>query len=225
MPKRPRSYEGKGIVVRFELGRCIHAAECVKGLPDVFDPRRRPWIDPGKAEPDDIAKVVSRCPTGALTFERLDGGPGEDTPAGNRLSPVPDGPLYASGCFSVALPDGEVLEATRVALCRCGASENKPFCDNRHRVVAFRDDGRLGRNRLAPVPGDAESSEPAEAVRIEALPDGPLLVEGPVEVRSAVGREPEDAQVGRKGALCRCGASKNRPYCDGSHVEAGFRAP
>ena len=161
MPKKPRSYSTDAIVVRFELSRCIHAAECVKGLPDVFDPQRRPWIEPEKAEPDEIAEVVSRCPTGALTFERLDGRRGEEAPVENRLTPKPDGPIFAKGRFALVLPGGESLEATRVALCRCGASENKPFCDNRHREAGFQDDGRLGENRLAPLTDETESSPPS----------------------------------------------------------------
>lgn len=224
MSRKPHEYQGQEIVVKFDLGRCIHAAECVKGLPAVFEPDRRPWIEPDQADADAVAEVVSRCPTGALTFERLDGGPAEKTPEANQAVAVPNGPMFARGKLSLTLPDGQTLEASRLALCRCGASENKPFCDNRHLAVGFRDDGSLGENRLAPPGAESEDQETAK-VRLGTVPDGPVLFEGRLEVRAGTtAQDGADSQVGRKGALCRCGASRNRPYCDGSHVDAGFQA-
>ena len=74
---RTKSYEGEGIVINFELRRCIHAAKCVGGLPAVFDANRRPWIEAGNASADEIVRVVEQCPSGALTYERTDGGPAE----------------------------------------------------------------------------------------------------------------------------------------------------
>lgn len=136
---RARSYEGEGIVVRYELKRCIHAAECVRGLPTVFDPERRPWIEPGHADPDRVAEVVERCPTGALTYERTDRAAAEPAPAEGCIDLVTDGPLHVRGRIELRDPDGDVLwTGTRAALCRCGASRNKPFCDNAHRDVGFR---------------------------------------------------------------------------------------
>lgn len=223
MSKNPRGYQAEGIVVRFELARCIHAAECVRGLPEVFDPQRRPWIEPDRATPEDIARVVARCPTGALTYERLDGGAAEAEPRTNRATPMPNGPLFAHGDFRLSLAEGETLAATRLALCRCGASENKPFCDNRHKAAGFTDDGTLGANRMAPRAPDPDESEAAQPVQLSAAPDGPLLFAGPLEVGPSAA-EPSASQMGGKGALCRCGASRNRPYCDGSHVAAGFEA-
>lgn len=68
-----RPYEGRSITVTFEAGRCRHAAECVRGLPEVFDTGRRPWIQPDGADADRVAAVVRRCPSGALRYERTDG--------------------------------------------------------------------------------------------------------------------------------------------------------
>ena len=68
MKKKPRVYEGRDITVEYDAARCIHVAECVKGLPAVFDPNRRPWVDPDAATADEIAAVVRRCPTGALHY-------------------------------------------------------------------------------------------------------------------------------------------------------------
>ena len=67
---RPRSYRGSGITVTFDRGRCRHFAECVRGLPEVFDVSARPWITPDNADADAVAEVVTRCPSGALQYTR-----------------------------------------------------------------------------------------------------------------------------------------------------------
>lgn len=67
-------YEGRSITVTFEARRCLHAAECVNGLPEVFDTAKRPWIRPDGAEAERLAEVVRRCPSGALRYEFADGG-------------------------------------------------------------------------------------------------------------------------------------------------------
>lgn len=136
---KTKAYEGDGIVIHFEGARCIHAAECVHGLPDVFDADRRPWITPSGTPADAIARVVERCPSGALTYERTDGGPAE---AVDEIEPrvrvVANGPLHVQGPCAVTDHEGRTVEVgARAALCRCGASKNKPFCDNSHLVVGF----------------------------------------------------------------------------------------
>ena len=105
------------------------------------------------------------------------------------------------------------MRETRAALCRCGDSRNKPFCDNAHLQEGFSDPGELGEAKLG-------SSEETSGLRIQPAPDGPLLVTGPL----AIGGTASQDHKGSKGALCRCGASRNKPYCDGTHVENGFQA-
>lgn len=135
--ERGKRYDADGIRVYYNPRLCIHAAECVRGLPDVFDPQQRPWIQPGNADPDVLADVIGRCPTGALSFDRLDGGPAE-TPSPAAFDFVPDGPAYVRGQITVQSANGEtVLETTRIALCRCGASQHKPFCDGAHHRSGF----------------------------------------------------------------------------------------
>ncbi len=149
--------------------------------------------------------------------ERRDDGPSEQVPESNTATPEPDGPLSVHGNIRLVLPDGTTITETRVVLCRCGASSNKPFCDNSHRDVGFKDAGALGQGRL--VEGDVE--DPAGAVQISTAPNGPLVVRGPLEIRSADGSE---TRGGTKGSLCRCGASQAKPYCDGSHRDCSFEA-
>jgi len=140
--KRPgveRVYRNDQIAVSWEPKLCIHAGNCFRGLPEVFQPQTRPWVKLEAATADQIAEVVMTCPTGALHFERLDDGPPELQAAETTINVRPNGPLYVRGRVRVIGPGGHLIrEDTRVALCRCGHSENKPFCDGSHRRVGFR---------------------------------------------------------------------------------------
>jgi uncharacterized Fe-S cluster protein YjdI/CDGSH-type Zn-finger protein len=134
-----RVYANDSIEVTWEPAFCIHAAECLRGLPAVFDSRRRPWIIVDNSPAADIGEVIQRCPTGALHFRRLDGGPQEPVPEETTVTERPNGPLYVRGKIKIFAQDHSPLrEDTRVALCRCGSSANKPFCDGSHRRVGFR---------------------------------------------------------------------------------------
>lgn len=134
-----QSYETAAIEVTFEPKLCIHAARCVAGLPAVFRPDERRWIQLEHGDTDEIAEVVLRCPTGALAFHRLDGGPQEEPDPRTTVEPRPNGPLFVRGDIDVVDTEGNLSRhATRVAFCRCGGSENKPFCDGTHRRIGFR---------------------------------------------------------------------------------------
>ena len=135
-----RVYRNEHIAVYWDRTQCVHVGYCFQGLPEVFKPQERPWIDPNWAEPAQIAEVVMRCPSGALRFERLDGGPQEPVPEETTISPQPNGPLYLRGRLRIVGEDGRERVETRVALCRCGHSANKPFCDNTHLRARFRSD-------------------------------------------------------------------------------------
>jgi uncharacterized Fe-S cluster protein YjdI len=138
-PDVHRKYEGEGIVVHWEPALCIHAANCIRVQPGVFDPGARPWIDLTAADADSIAEAVEWCPTGALRYERSDGSPAETADVSGSIEVRPNGPLYLRGSLQVTDANGTVMrEATRLALCRCGQSQNKPYCDNSHRAAGFR---------------------------------------------------------------------------------------
>ena len=119
-----RVTKGTRIEIGFDMARCIHSRNCYLKLPQVFDPSRRPWIDPEAAEAEEIAAMVRTCPSGALTYRRVDGGPAEAPPGVNRVAVLENGPLSFAGDLVV---DGERM--VRATLCRCGKSANKPFCD------------------------------------------------------------------------------------------------
>ena len=127
-PKTVKTYPGNGISVQFDAARCIHAAECVRGLPAVFDPQAKPWIQPGKALADEVAAVVSRCPTGALTIRNANGGAVEIPASKNTATLVANGPIYLRGQIEHAVVnDAAPAEFLGVALCRCGASTNSKW--------------------------------------------------------------------------------------------------
>ena len=129
-PDLTRKYERGDITVRWYAKRCVHAAECIKKQPRVFNPRRRPWIDLADVDIEDIKRAVEACPTGALEYD------GEMAEPEVTARPIAGGPHLLRGDITVLDEDGNVLRhATRVALCRCGKSGNMPFCDNSHRAI------------------------------------------------------------------------------------------
>lgn len=215
MSKADKRYTSDTIDVTYNVKRCIHAAECVHGLPAVFDTQARPWVQPGNADADAVAAVVLRCPTGALHFERKDGGSAETAPSENRIQIATDGPLYVHG--DVTLVDGDASHAdTRVALCRCGASSNKPFCDNSHKDAGFSDAGAV---EGATAGGNSAEDAAGGPLTVSQAPNGPLLLRGQFTLVSGDG---ETVFHGQKAALCRCGGSANKPFCDGTHSRIDF---
>lgn len=206
-------YRGADIEVSYDANRCIHVRECVRSLPDVFDPDRRPWVDPDAADADELASVVMACPTGALQFERTDEGPAEPIPEANVVTVAPNGPVYLRGDIELRTLDGEsLLTDTRVALCRCGASANKPLCDGAHEDCEFEDDGAVEGDRVT------DDSPPTDSLTVTPMPDGPVMLDGAFEVRGADGERVRGSET----ALCRCGVSDDKPFCDGSHRTIDF---
>ena len=137
-PRRLQTYATDAITVTFDPTRCIHAAECIRTAPAVFDSRRLRWIKPELGDPELIATAVRRCPTGALAYSLPDGV--AETADVASIRPAPNGPLYVRGEVQVETEDGRVIATgVRMALCRCGATKNAPFCDGSHRANGFTD--------------------------------------------------------------------------------------
>jgi hypothetical protein len=112
-------------------------------LPGVFDPRRRPWVDLGQATTAQIEAQVAQCPSGALSIERGAGaaaGPAAHADE-TTVRPQRNGPLIVDGPIVLLGLDGSSTRREgKTALCRCGASKSKPFCDGSHHKVGFKDD-------------------------------------------------------------------------------------
>ncbi len=215
MSEKIHEYAGANIAVHYQSKRCIHAAECVHGLPTVFNPNERRWVQPENASADEIAAVVMNCPSGALHFERKDGGSAETAPNKNVMRTRANGPHYVRGDIRLMTAQGEMrLQETRAALCRCGASQNKPFCDNSHERIAFQDAATWAHEVAA-----SNNASTAQSLSVTPTPNGSLKVEGELEIYNA-----EGVLVfrGNKTFLCRCGGSQNKPFCDGSHARIGF---
>lgn len=206
-------YPGKSAEVSWHGGLCIHIGECGRAKGELFVGGRQPWCQPDVASDDQVQEVIMRCPTGALTVEFADGSQSETASPENTITVAYNGPLFVRGELAI---DGAPSDAPglkfRAALCRCGQSKNKPFCDNSHEDAGFRDYGAVGETGEP----NAESGGP---LTIKAVKDGPLMVKGNVTISGGSGRT---SWSGKQVALCRCGASENKPFCDGSHKKTGF---
>jgi CDGSH-type Zn-finger protein/uncharacterized Fe-S cluster protein YjdI len=204
---------GEKVRIRFDSKLCIHSRGCVLTRPDVFVPNvQGEWIHPDAATPEAVAEIAHQCPSGAITYERLDGGPDERAPKVNLVRIRENGPLAFHGELQI---DGQAPNL-RATLCRCGASNNKPFCDGSHAGAGFTASGE------AAVKESAALASRNGPVNITPKANGPLRVSGPVEVVTGTGKTVNRATVA---VFCRCGQSANKPYCDGSHARVGFQAP
>lgn len=208
---KPQKYEGKDITVYFDGPRCIHAGHCVRGLPEVFQSGvQGPWINPDATDADTLASLIESCPSGALRYQKeIENS--EKAPAENRVIVETDGPLTIHADFTI---NGEATDSPRATLCRCGASKIKPWCDGSHTEAGFSDEGAVALF-------NPDEQPKSGSVDIKTLKDGPLYLVGPHQICDRAGKT---ARVCSKSALCRCGASKSKPYCDGSHAAIGFQS-
>jgi CDGSH-type Zn-finger protein/uncharacterized Fe-S cluster protein YjdI len=203
---------GEKVTIEFEGRKCIHARFCVTGAPKSFLANvDGPWIQPNAMDAEKLVAVAEQCPSGAIRYRRNDGRPNEAPSPVNLMVVREAGPYAVRGDIRI---NGQAI-GYRATLCRCGASKRKPFCDGSHTEAGFNASGE-------PATGNAAMLEARDGpLEFEPLTDGPLKVKGNLEITSGAGRVV--ARV--KGCfLCRCGQSKNKPFCDSSHKAAGFRA-
>jgi CDGSH-type Zn-finger protein/uncharacterized Fe-S cluster protein YjdI len=203
---------GERLELLFEARRCIHSRFCVTGAPAVFVANvQGPWIHPDAMPLERVVEVAHACPSGAIRYRRLDGGAEESAPPVNLASVREAGPYAFRGQLQL---DGAPA-GCRATLCRCGASRNKPFCDNSHREIGFGASGEpaSGKTDMLPVRDGPLAIDPQT--------NGPLRVRGNLEIVSGTGRV--IARV-TSTYLCRCGGSSTKPFCDGTHAKIGFRS-
>ena len=213
MPPKVEEARGKRSVIRFEAGKCIHSRHCVLDRPDVFVPDvQGEWLHPDRATPEEIAELAHTCPSGAIQYDRLDDGAGETGPLVNTVRVLENGPL----AFRAPLQIGGQPAGFRATLCRCGASGSKPYCDGSHATAGFVATGET------PTKESAALAMRNGPLAVTPIPNGPLQAKGPLEIVSGTGRTLNRVE---EIYLCRCGASKTKPYCDGSHKAMGFTAP
>ncbi len=216
MSDKKLKFDGDQQSIHWEGKLCIHVGECGRAKGDLFVGGRKPWCEPDQVSIPDAARVVQACPTGALTQHMADGTPmDEPLDETNSVHVASDGPLYVRGDLEIqGAPDAMPGLKRRAALCRCGHSKNKPFCDGAHKEAGFREYGAVGESGLDQI-------ETGGPLKITAFDDGPIEASGNLEIYAGTGRK---AWQGRKVYLCRCGASKNKPFCDGQHKVVGFKS-
>ena len=204
---------GKSATIEFDGRLCIHARRCVLTEPAVFKANvEGPWIDADAANAEALIRVALNCPSGAIRVRRHDGRADDANPKVNTITVRENGPLAVNAEIVIAgAPIG-----TRATLCRCGASSNKPYCDGSHVVAAFAATGE------PPTNASVALARRDGALAVTPYPNGPLGFAGAVEIISGTGRTIDRVE---KAALCRCGHSSRKPYCDGTHARVGFTAP
>nr|UXE44203.1 hypothetical protein Hi04_10k_c1198_00026 [uncultured bacterium] len=203
---------GEKLELTFEAKRCIHSRFCVTWSPQVFLANvKGPWIHPDAMPVERVVEVAHACPSGAIRYQRLDGGAQEDAPPVNLATVREAGP-YA---FRARLQIDGAAAGFRATLCRCGASKNKPYCDGSHHEIGFSASGE-------PPTGKTEMLAVRDGVlAIDSQVNGPLRVRGNLEILSGTGRAV--ARV-TSAYLCRCGGSATKPFCDGTHAKIGFKS-
>lgn len=206
--------EGEKLTIIYQGKKCIHTRWCVTGAPKVFLANvEGPWIHPDDMDVEELASIARECPSGAIAYKRKDGQPEEAPPLVNLARVMEGGPYAVRGDIRL---NGESI-GYRATLCRCGKSKNKPFCDGSHH-----DEPHFDATGEPPTT-DKTAMLPVRDGPLEINPalDGPLMVRGNFEIMAGTGRML--ARV-TKCALCRCGHSNTKPFCDGTHAKIGFKS-
>jgi CDGSH-type Zn-finger protein/ferredoxin len=135
-----KDFAAPEITVHFNRAICSGAGECVRGLPSVFVSGAEDWIRPDQADVAEVIEVVRRCPSGALTYS-LGGAPVKREEKEVTVRIVKDGPYEVTGPVELATGTWSAnASRTCFALCRCGKSQNAPFCDYSHGELGWTDD-------------------------------------------------------------------------------------
>ena len=132
-----KEYSNDQVTVIWQPSKCSHSAVCAKSLAEVFDPKARPWINMLGSDTQSIVATVKLCPSGALSIKGDALQP--KTSRDNVLIKVlENGPMLVNAKVTLAMSDGTTNEIANPALCRCGQSANKPFCDGTHVKFGFK---------------------------------------------------------------------------------------
>jgi uncharacterized Fe-S cluster protein YjdI len=136
-----KKYSNGEVTIVWKPNLCIHSKICWTELREVFDPFIKPWIKPEAAPTERIIAQIRKCPSGALSYYmNRDAEPGDkiEIDAETIVEPTKDGPLMIYGNVTIKDSHGTLTKKSNAtALCRCGASGNKPYCDGSHRRIGF----------------------------------------------------------------------------------------
>lgn len=140
MSEIQKEYTNGELTIVWKPKRCIHAAECVKALPNVYNPNRKPWIIAEGADTSELKSQINKCPSGALSYYMNGEENKEEYALETKVEVLENGPLLVYGTLSVKDKDGKSeIKNKTTAFCRCGASKNKPYCDGSHIKANFKD--------------------------------------------------------------------------------------
>jgi len=138
--KKVKEYSNGEITILWKPEKCIHSGECVRLLPEVYNPKERPWVKMENASTEALKAQVSNCPSRALSLKDKAASELGTKDAVTKISITENGPLIIIGKLEVKKVDGTIDRKSKVtALCRCGGSNNKPYCDGSHAKIGFTD--------------------------------------------------------------------------------------
>ena len=136
---KTKEYTNGETTIVWEAEKCIHSAICVKGLPQVFQPKEKPWIKINAASTNELVKQVKACPSGALSYYMNTETDKSAEVLETKVEVLENGPLLVYGTLKISHKDGsQETKNKTTAFCRCGASHNKPYCDGEHRKIDFK---------------------------------------------------------------------------------------
>jgi uncharacterized Fe-S cluster protein YjdI len=133
-----KEYSNGELTIVWKPKTCIHAAECVKRLPRVYNPKAKPWIKIENATTDELKTQIEACPSGALSYKMINKMNNEEAHLETKVEVLENGPLLVYGTLHITNAQGETEKKNKTtAFCRCGASQNKPYCDGAHLKSGF----------------------------------------------------------------------------------------
>ena len=138
--------------------------------------------------------------------------------SGNSIMVRPNGPLICKGDTAITLlneDDQLILKDNEFALCRCGESNTKPFCDGSHKIKKIEMSQSFVDERKKSI------EDITEELTIKVKKNAMYIVQGAMTIFS---RDGLSKTTRTKAALCRCGMSDNKPFCDTKHKTCNFRA-
>ena len=134
-----KKYTNEDITIVWKPKVCIHSAICFKGLPGVFNPKKKPWVTIEGGTSEEIMGQIDKCPSGALSYYKNAEEELQEETVKTQMEILPNGPILVYGTIEVKDKNGNTTRKNKTtAFCRCGYSQNKPFCDGSHIKKEFK---------------------------------------------------------------------------------------
>lgn len=134
-----KEYQKGDFIIEWEAKKCIHSGICVQKLPKVYKPNEKPWINAESASVEELKAQIDLCPSGALSYYIKGQKEKKVNAPATQVMIKPNGPAILKGSFTITHANGSVEEIEKMAaICRCGASSKKPFCDGSHATIGFK---------------------------------------------------------------------------------------